>query len=184
VTVTGPSLVVLAGQGAMLIRTAENVWEVSCASKASLGVTKAADSELAALATGIVKVTTSTGTLSIATADDLPVGPTAATYSPATGAQTVALNCTGKDEHFVNGHASGTAITFTITGATNNQCFFVRLLQGAVASTVSAWFTGVTWRNTAGGAAPALPAANKVGFYWFVRTGTNTYSGLLIAVEP
>jgi hypothetical protein len=109
--------------------------------------------------------------------------PIAKTYTPTSGTPTVALNCAGKDEHFVDCHADGGAITFTLTGDTNNQCFFVRLLQGAVASTVTAWFSGITWRNTSGGAAPALPAANKVGFYWFLRTGTGAYSGLLISVE-
>jgi hypothetical protein len=38
VTVTGPSLVIRAGQGAMLIRTAANVWEVSFTSRESLGL--------------------------------------------------------------------------------------------------------------------------------------------------
>jgi hypothetical protein len=54
----------------------------------------------------------------------------AKTYTPATGSQTVALDCSVNNMHVVTGHASGTAITFTITGATSNQPFIVSILQG------------------------------------------------------
>jgi hypothetical protein len=90
----------------------------------------------------------------------------------------VALDCTGQNIHIVTGNASGTAITFTITGATNNQCFIVQILQGAVVSTIAGWFATVRW---AGGSAPTLTAtAGKRDTFGFIRTGTNTYDGFVV----
>lgn len=99
-------------------------------------------------------------------------------YSPATGSQTVALDCTKNNIHIVNGHASGTAITFTVTGATNNQVFIVKIMQGAVVSTIAAWFNTVRW---AGGSTPTLTATiNKSDTFAFIRTGANTYDGFIV----
>ena len=104
--------------------------------------------------------------------------PTAATYTPATGAQAVALDVSANNMHFVTGHASGTAITFTITGATNSQPFIVSILQGAVVSTIAGWFATIRW---AGGSAPTLTAsANKRDTFGFIRTGVDTYDGFII----
>ena len=104
--------------------------------------------------------------------------PTGATYTPATGSQTVALDCTSNNIHIVTGHASGTAITFTITGVTNNQPFIVSILQGAVVSTIAGWFATIRW---AGGSAPTLTATiNKRDTFGFIRTGTNTYDGFIV----
>lgn len=104
--------------------------------------------------------------------------PTAATYTPATGSQTVALDCSANNMHFVTGHSSGTAITFTITGATNSQPFIVSILQGAVVSTIAAWFATIRW---AGGSAPTLTAtANKRDTFGFIRTGSDTYDGFVV----
>jgi len=65
------------------------------------------------------------------------------TYTPATGAQTVALDCALNNIHHVSGHANGTAITFTVANAVNSQCFIVSILQGAVVSTIAAWFATI-----------------------------------------
>ena len=103
--------------------------------------------------------------------------PIAATYTPATGSQTVALDVSNNNWHEVTGHASGTAITFTITGATNGQVFAVSILQGAVVSTIAGWFATVRW---AGGSAPTLTAVvGKRDTFVFKRTGTNTYDGFV-----
>lgn len=100
------------------------------------------------------------------------------TYTPATGAQTVALDCALNNIHHVTGHADGTAITFTVANATNSQCFIVSILQGAVVSTIAGWFATVRW---AGGSAPTLTAsANKRDTFGFIRTGANTYDGFII----
>jgi hypothetical protein len=107
-----------------------------------------------------------------------PLAPTGATYTPATGSQTVALDVTTVNMHVVTGHASGTAITFTMTGATNNQPFVVSILQGAVVSTITAWFATIRW---AGGTAPTLTATvAKRDTFGFIRTGANTYDGFVI----
>jgi hypothetical protein len=104
--------------------------------------------------------------------------PTGATYTPATGAQTVALDCAANNLHIVTGHADGTAITFTIANATNNQPFIVSILQGAVVSTITGWFATCRW---SGGTAPTLTATlNKRDTFGFIRTGTNTYDGFII----
>lgn len=100
------------------------------------------------------------------------------TYAPASGAQTVALDCTLNNTHIVTGNASGTAITFTVTGATNSQPFIVSILQGAVVSTISGWFATVRW---AGGTTPILTATvGKRDTFGFIRTGANTYDGFII----
>jgi len=100
------------------------------------------------------------------------------TYTPATGAQTVALDCALNNIHHVTGHADGTAITFTIANATNSQVFIVSILQGAVVSTISAWFATIRW---AGGSAPTLTATiNKRDTFGFIRTGADTYDGFII----
>lgn len=101
------------------------------------------------------------------------------TYTPSSGSQTVALDCSVNNMHIVSGNASGTAITFTITGATNSQCFVVSILQGGTTvSTITAWFATVRW---AGGVAPTLTATlNKRDTFGFIRTGTDTYDGFVI----
>ncbi len=102
-----------------------------------------------------------------------------ATYTPASGSQTVALDCTSNNMHVVSGNANGTAITFTVTGATNSQPFIVSILQGGTTvSTITGWFATVRW---AGGVAPTLTATlNKRDTFGFIRTGTNTYDGFVI----
>lgn len=101
------------------------------------------------------------------------------TYTPATGAQTVAIDCAVNNIHVVSGHASGTAITFTIANATNSQPFIISILQGGTTvSTITAWFATVRW---AGGSAPTLTATlNKRDTFGFIRTGANTYDGFII----
>lgn len=122
-------------------------------------------------------------TLGAAAASDLaskaPLAPTAATYTPASGAQTVALDVSTVNMHVVAGNASGTAITFTVTGATANQPFVVSILQGGTTvSTITAWFATIRW---AGGTAPTLTATlNKRDTFGFIRTGSSTYDGFVI----
>jgi hypothetical protein len=101
------------------------------------------------------------------------------TYAPATGNQTVALDCAVNNMHIVTGHASGTAITFTVANATNSQPFIVSILQGSgTVSTIAGWFATVRW---AGGSAPTLTATlNKRDTFGFIRTGANTYDGFVI----
>ena len=104
--------------------------------------------------------------------------PTGATYAPSSGAQTVALDCAANNMHIVTGNASGTAITFTVANATNNQPFIVSILQGSTPSTIAGWFATIRW---AGGTAPTLtPTANKRDTFGFIRTGANTYDGFII----
>ena len=100
------------------------------------------------------------------------------TYTPATGSQTVTIDCAANNMHVVTGHANGTAITFAISNATNNQPFMISILQGAVVSTIAAWFATVRW---AGGSAPTLtPTVGKRDTFGFIRTGANTYDGFIV----
>lgn len=105
--------------------------------------------------------------------------PAGATYTPAAGAQTVALDVTATNMHVVVEHADGTAITFTVTGATNNQPFIVSILQGSTTvSTITAWFATIRW---AGGTVPTLTSTlNKRDTFRFIRTGADTYDGFVI----
>lgn len=104
--------------------------------------------------------------------------PTGATYTPATGAQTVTIDCAANNMHIVTGHADGTAITFAVSNVTNNQPFIISILQGAVVSTIAAWFATIRW---AGGSAPTLTATvGKRDTFGFIRTGADTYDGFVI----
>ena len=105
--------------------------------------------------------------------------PTATNYTPASGSQTVTIDCSKGNMHTVVGNASGTAITFAITGDTHSQPFIISILQGSgTVSTIAAWFSTVRW---AGGVAPTLTATlNKRDTFGFIRTGTNTYDGFII----
>ena len=108
-----------------------------------------------------------------------PVAPTGNTYTPASGAQTVTIDCSTQNMHIVSGNASGTAITFAITGAANNQPFIISILQGGTTvSTITAWFATVRW---ASGTVPTLTATlNKRDTFGFIRTGANTYDGFIV----
>lgn len=103
----------------------------------------------------------------------------AKTYTPATGSQTVALDCSVNNMHVITGHADGTAITFTVTGATDSQPFIVMIKQGSgTVSTIVSWFSGISW---CGGSAPTLTATlSKTDTFGFIRTGSNTYTGYII----
>ena len=80
--------------------------------------------------------------------------------------------------HIVTGHADGTAITFTVANVTNNQPFIVSILQGAVVSTITAWFATIRWAD---GSTPTLTATvGKRDTFGFIRTGANTYDGFII----
>lgn len=101
------------------------------------------------------------------------------TYTPAVGAQSVAIDCALNNMHIVTGHADGTAITFTIANAVNNQPFIISILQGSgTVSTIAGWFATIRW---AGGTPPTLTATlNKRDTFGFIRTGADTYDGFVI----
>jgi hypothetical protein len=100
------------------------------------------------------------------------------TYTPATGSQTVAIDCSTSSRHVVTGHASGTAITFSISGASTGQCFYISVLQGAVVSTIAAWFATVRWPAST---APTLTATvSKRDTFGFICTGSNTFDGFVV----
>jgi len=108
-----------------------------------------------------------------------PVAEAGATYTPASGSQTVTLDCSISNIHIVTGNASGTDITFAVTGATLNQVFIVSVLQGpSTLSTITSWFATVRW---AGGTPPVLTATVDIrDTFAFIRTGTNTYDGFIV----
>lgn len=129
---------------------------------------------------------TGSGSLVFATSPTLAGKPvinnfdnTGATYAPSSGSQTVALDCASNNMHIVTGNNSGTAITFTIANATNNQPFIVSILQGSgTLSTIAGWFATVRW---AGGVTPTFTATlNKRDTFGFIRTGSNTYDGFIV----
>lgn len=62
--------------------------------------------------------------------------PTGKTYNPATGAQTVNIDCAEDNMHIVTGNTTGTAITFTVANVTNSQVFIISILQGTTPSTI------------------------------------------------
>ena len=125
-----------------------------------------------------VHLTASTDTNWLNLSSTLPVAPTAVTYNPSSGAQTVTLLCQNKNLHIVNGNASGTSITLSISGDTNNQPFMVSITQGATLSILVAWFGTIRW---AGGTPPTLTAtATKRDWFGFIRTGAGTYDGFVV----
>jgi len=136
------------------------------------------------------KATKAMGDLKLALAGGTMTGKTVSagrsevgkTYTPATGSQTVAIDCAVNNMHIVTGHANGTAITFTVANATDSQPFIVSILQGGTTvSTIAAWFSTVRW---AGGSAPTLTATlNKRDTFGFIRTGSNTYDGFIIGAN-
>ncbi len=100
------------------------------------------------------------------------------TYTPATGSQTVTIDCSVNNIHIVSWHASGTAITFAISNCTNSQPFIISILQGWVVSTIVARFSTIRW---AWGSAPTLTATiNKRDTFGFIRTWASTYDGFII----
>ena len=162
------------GTGTYTIAPASGVTLMYMGVSASSGVAILAGQS----ATLIQTATLDTWNIVSVTRDSLGVATTAASYTPATGAQTVIIDCTTKDSHKVIGHASGTAITFAITGDVNDMIFVISILQGAVVSTIVAWFATIRW---AGGSPPTLTAvANKRDTFGFIRTGANTYDGFVI----
>jgi hypothetical protein len=100
-------------------------------------------------------------------------------YTPATGAQTVTIDCAANNMHIVTGHANGTAITFAIQNATNSQPFIISVLQGSgTVSTIAAWFATVRWPAAT---VPTFTATlNKRDTFGFIRTAANQYDGFII----
>jgi hypothetical protein len=75
--------------------------------------------------------------------------PTVRSYVvPSSGAQTVTLLCQGCNSHLISCHASGNALTLALAGYTVGQPLYIKLAQGAVASTVALWFNSAETAST------------------------------------
>ena len=73
--------------------------------------------------------------------------------------------------------------TFTQSGFSTNQCFIVKVKQGAGTTYTVTWFSGVTW-ITSGGVAPVQTiTSNGYTTYGFICTGTNTFDGYLVSTQ-
>jgi hypothetical protein len=185
VTVTGASLVIPAGQGAMLIQTSTlNTWNLVLVSLTSLGAQ-------ATLVSGTnIKTVNGTSilgsgnmTVSVGSAADLPTT-IAAPYTPSSGTPTVTLDCSLGDEHDITGNAAGGALTIAASNWTNSQIVMVTLTQGSTAVTIANYMSGYTIRwISAAGAAPTLSAAGKKCTWFYKRTGASTCDGFLGSVE-
>lgn len=102
--------------------------------------------------------------------------PTAQTYTPA-GAATATLDLSLSNQHFITMPAGN--ITLALSNDTNNQNFAIAITQDSVGSRTVTWFSGISW---AGGTPPTLTTtASKTDILGFVRTGSNTYWGLVIS---
>lgn len=100
---------------------------------------------------------------------------TAQTYSPA-GAGTATLDLSLADQHYITMPAGN--ITIALSNDTNNQIFYVTILQDGTGSRTVTWFTTIRW---AGGSAPTLTTtASKRDAFIFVRTGSGTYDGFIV----
>lgn len=100
---------------------------------------------------------------------------TAQTYSPA-GAATATLDLSLGDQHYITMPAGN--ITIALSNDTNNQIFYVSILQDGTGSRTVTWFTTIKW---AGGTPPVLTTtASKRDAFIFVRTGSGTYDGFVV----
>lgn len=101
--------------------------------------------------------------------------PTAQTYSPA-GAGTATLDLSLANQHYITMPAGN--ITIALSNDTNNQVFYVSILQDGTGSRTVTWFTTIRW---AGGTVPTLTTtASKRDAFIFVRTGSGTYDGFVV----
>lgn len=102
--------------------------------------------------------------------------PTAQTYSPA-GAGTATLDLSLSNSHFITMPAGN--ITIALSNDTNNQFFYVSILQDATGSRTVTWFSTIRWYPN--GTVPTLTTtASKRDAFGFVRTGSGTYDGFVI----
>lgn len=102
--------------------------------------------------------------------------PTAQTYTPS-AAGTATLDLSLSNQHFITMPAGN--ITIALSNDTNNQNFMIATTQDVVGSRTVTWFSGISW---AGGTPPTLTTtASKTDILGFIRTGSNTYWGLVVA---
>lgn len=101
--------------------------------------------------------------------------PTAQTYSPA-GAGTATLDLSLANQHYITMPAGN--ITIALSNDTNNQIFYVSILQDATGGRTVTWFTTIRWVNAF---VPVLTTtASKRDAFLFVRTGSGTYDGFIL----
>lgn len=101
--------------------------------------------------------------------------PTAQTYSPS-GGGTATLDLSLANGHIITMPAGN--ITIALSNDTNNQIFWVSILQDGTGSRTVTWFSTIRW---AGGSAPTLTTtASKRDVFAFIRTGSGTYDGFVI----
>ena len=130
---------------------------------------------LAGLATGILKNTITTGIPTIAVAGTDYVSPISlAIYTPANGA-TATLDARIRD-HWITMPAGN--ITIAVSNAANGLKFNVYITQDGTGSRLATWFTTIKW---AGGTAPTLTTtASKRDAFGFFCTSASTYDGYTV----
>lgn len=100
--------------------------------------------------------------------------PTAQTYSPSADG-TATLDLSLANQHYITMPEGN--ITIALSNDTNNQIFYVTILQDSGGSRTVTWFSTIRW---AGGSAPTLTTtASKRDAFIFVRTGSGTYDGFV-----
>lgn len=141
---------------------------------------------LATLATGLLKVTTSTGELSsvsspsgsiVGTSDTQTLSnktiiQTVASYSPSAGG-TATLDFSTANIHVITMPAGN--ITIATSNVTANQCVLIEIIQDSGGSRTVTWFSGISW---SGGSAPTLTTtANKRDVIGVRALTATTYYG-------
>lgn len=131
---------------------------------------------------GIISDETGSGALVLATNPTIvkpaldATNPTAQTYSPS-AAGTATCDCSLANEHRITMPAGN--ITIALSNVTNAQKFIISITQDGIGSRTVTWFTTIKW---AGGTAPTLTTtASKRDIFGFIRTGSSTYDGFVIA---
>lgn len=101
--------------------------------------------------------------------------PVASTYTPA-GSGTATLDLSVSNQHDITMPAGN--ITIAISNGSGSQIFTVSITQDSTGSRTVTWFSTIRW---VGGVIPTLTTTpNKRDRFVFVRTGTNTYDGIIV----
>ena len=99
----------------------------------------------------------------------------AANYSPA-AAGTATLDLSISNDNRIVMPAGN--ITIALSNETSATRFLVSVTQDSVGSRIVSWFNTIKW---AGGGVPTLTTtANKRDMFGFVRTGVNTFDGVIV----
>lgn len=102
--------------------------------------------------------------------------PTEQSYSPAAAA-TATLDMAVANDHRIQMPAGN--ITIALSNEAFASRFLVSITQDGAGSRTVTWFSIIKW---AGGSPPTLTtAANKRDLFGFIRTGANTYDGVVVA---